>query len=365
MKLKSAASLSLLLMVMAPSLLFPQLSLSTRLENYYDDNIYNNFEKVSDVVHSASLDAGYDFESDDNNFQLYYMGNVTYFRENNFKSSNTHKFGIVNTYFLSEEGNPLNAGINYVMRNNRDELSVYDLSQLSVYANYRHFLNETDYFLTGYLFFFNDYKNFNSFTHYEHRGFVKYSSTFSSKTTLSIGTELDFKIYKLRYNSPDIADNISQWKSYLQIAQNLTRSTGISGHLLYRKNLTTGNRYIDYTDYIYYEEEIFNDAYSNDGFEAGTALTQLISNDVILRGEFLYIQRSFNNLPVALTDGTETSILRDDNYYALGVEAQFNLSGLINGLALSVNYNYLINNSNDYFYDYDNNLTSVTLEWGF
>ena len=365
MRIFSAASFCILLLISTTSAVFAQLSVSARFENYYDDNIYNNFDKTSDLIHSGSLDAGYDFESDDNNLQLYYMGNATYFRENNFKSSNSHKFGIVNTYFIFEAGNPVNAGLNYALRNNSDELSIYDLSQLSVYTNYRHFLNETDYILMGYLFFYNNYKNFESFTHYEHRGFVKYSSTFSTKTTLSLGTELDFKIYKLRYNSPDIADNISQLKGYVQVAQNLRETTGLSGYLQYRKNLTTGNRYISFTDYIYYEEEIFNDVYSNDGIETGAALTQLISDDIAARGEFIYTQRNFNNLPVALPDGSETDMLRMDNYYAFGIELEFNLSAVASGLGLSLSYNYLLNKSNDYFYDYDNNLSSITLEWSF
>ena len=149
------------------------------------------------------------------------------------------------------------------------------------------------------------------------------------------------------------------------MAQNLTETTGLSGYLLYRKNLTTGNRYITFTDYIYYEEEIFNDAYSNDGIEAGTALTQMIANDVVLQTEFLYMQRNFNSLPIALSDGTETDILRKDNYFALGAELQFDLNGITEGLGLSLSYNYLINNSNDYFYEYNNNLSAITLEWGF
>lgn len=365
MRILPAVSLCIFLSGIITQSALAQFSLSTRFENYYDDNIYNNFEKTSDIVHSGSLEAGYNFESDANNLQLYYTGNVTYFRENNFKSSNSHKFGLVNTLFVSEDGNPLNAGINYSLRNNRDELSVYDLSQLSAYANYRHFFSETDYLLGGYTFFYNDYKNFDSFTHFEHRIFLKYSSTFPSKTTLSLGTETDFKLYKLRYNSPDIADNISQWKSYLQAAQNITETTGLSGYLQYRKNLTTGNRYISYTDYIYYEEEIFNDVYSNDGIEAGAALTQMITDNIVLQGEFIYTQRNFNNLPIALPDGTETDVLRKDNYYALGAELQFDLQGITEGLGLSVSYNYLINNSNDYFYDYNNHLSAITLEWGF
>jgi hypothetical protein len=365
MKLNHAASCCLIVLLAFASKSFAQLSLTTSLENYYDDNIYNNYDKVSDFVHSASLDAGYDFESDDNNFQIFYLGNLTYFRENDFKSSNSHKIGLVNTYFFSEDGNPFNAGVNYAQRNNRDELSVYDLSQFSAYSNYRHFLNETDYLLAGYQFFYNDYKNFDSFTHFEHRGFLKFSSTFDTKTTLSLGSEIDFKLYKIRYNSPDIAYQISQLKGYVQAAQSITGSTGLSGYLLYRKNLTTGNRYITYTDYVYYEEEIFNDAYSNDGIEAGTNLTQLISDEVIFKGEFIYMQRNFNNLNIALSDGTETDILRKDNYYAFGAELKFNLYGLVKGLELSLSYNYLLNKSNDYYYDYDNHLSSVTLGWGF
>jgi hypothetical protein len=365
MKFNTAASISSLLIIFNSSFVFPQLSFSARVENYYDDNIYNNYDKTSDFVHSASADLGYDFESDDNNFQIYYAGNLSYFRENIFKTSNSHKFGIVNTYFLSEEGNPLNAGINYAARNNRDELSVYDLSLISGYLNYRHFINETDYFLTGYLFFYNDYKNFNSFTHFEHRGFAKYSSTLESKTTLSIGTELDFKIYKLKYNSPDIADNITQWKSYFQASQNIFPSTGLSGYIMYRKNLSTGNRYISFIDYVYYEEEIFNDAYSNDGIETGASITQMISDDAAVKAEFLYAQRNFNSLYAALIDGTDSNKLREDDYFAFGTELQFDLSGWFNGLGISFNYNYLLNKSNDYFYEYDNNLTSVTLELNF
>ncbi len=365
MRLFSAASICIFLSTAFTFSAFPQITLNTRFVNYYDDNIYNNFDKTSDLVHSGTLEAGYNAETEMNNFQLFYTGNVTYFIENIFKSSNSHKFGFVNTLFLSEDENPLNAGMNYAVRNNRDELSVYDLSQLSAYANYRHFLNETDYLLGGYTFFYNNYKNFDSFTHFEHRVFLKYSSTFSTKTTLSLGTEADFKVYKLKYNSPDIADNISQWKNYIQIAQNITETTGLSAYILYRKNLTAGNRYITYTDYIYYEEEIFNDAYSNDGLEAGTSVTQLITDKIGLKGEFVYTERKFNNLPIALPDGTETDVLRRDNYYALGAEIMFDLQSITEGLGLSLSYNYLINKSNDYFYEYNNQLSSLTLEWGF
>ena len=50
-----------------------QISFETYMENYYDDNIYNNSYKVEDFINSFSLNSGYNFESDFNNLQFYYI----------------------------------------------------------------------------------------------------------------------------------------------------------------------------------------------------------------------------------------------------------------------------------------------------
>jgi hypothetical protein len=98
--------------------------------------------------------------------------------------------GIVETYLFSEDGNPLNAGLNYSIRNNKDELEVFNFEQISAYVNYRHSVSETDFILPGYIFNWNSYPNFTLFSHHEHKFFLNWSSSFQTKTSLTLNSEL-------------------------------------------------------------------------------------------------------------------------------------------------------------------------------
>ena len=53
-------------------------------------------------------------------------------------------------------------------------------------------------------------------------------------------------------------------KAFLQIDQGITNNLSLIGFVFVRKNLNGGNRYFIVQEFIYYEEEIFNDIYSND-----------------------------------------------------------------------------------------------------
>lgn len=342
---------------------YPQISFKSEMENYYDDNIYNNADKVSDFVSSFTLSSAYDIESEFNNFQIYYAGNLSYFKENLFKSSNTHRIGIVNTYLLSEDDNPLNAGINYTFRNNRDDFEIFDFNQFSVYANYRHSLSPSSTLLAGTLMNGNSYKNFSFFSHYENKFFVKYSKTFATRTSIIMGAELDIKTYMEDLQSSSSNEAIEQSQFYFNIAQSLAEYTGISAYALIRKNLTDGTRYLTADDFIYYEEEIFNDMYSNDGYEFNLSIKHFFSENILLKAEAAFMHRGYSNLPAADAQGYSLDVTREDKQYAAGVELRFNLSSFIPGLTASAGWNYILNKSNDAYYEYDNQMLSAGLGW--
>ncbi len=354
----------LLLVMFIPQISFAQISLSTKFENYYDDNIYNNALKVSDFVNSFSLSSSYDFESEYNNFQVYYMGNVSYFQKNLFKSSNSHKIGVVNTYLFSEDGNPLNVGINYSFRNNREDFAIFDYDQLSIYANYNQTLSENDFLVSGYLFKRNNYKNFPIFTHNEHKVFAKLTKSFETKTTLMSGVEMDIKAYSEKLQGPSVSNTVSQGRLYLQLAQSLTENLGISGYTLIRKNLNSGTRYITADDLIFYEEEIFNDVYSNDGYELGLKLTAVLSPLITTRFEYFYSVRNYSDLPVADPEGYILNEMRKDHQSAFGLEMELNLNSILSDFTTEINWNYITNSSNDVYYDFNNQLMSVSFIWG-
>lgn len=344
---------------------YSQLNLNVSYEGYYDDNIFNNFEHTEDFVNSFSLSSAINIESEFNNIQFYYEGNLSAFQKNQIKNSNSHRFGIVETHLFSIDDNPLNVGINYSLRNNKDEFKIYDFNQLSAYINYRHSILEDNYLMIGYIFNKNDFKNFSLFSNYEHKGFLRWISNLSEKTSLIASSEFDYKNYLQKYNINNYANDASLLKFGLNIAQILGENTKLSIYSEYRKSLTDKSRYMFSNEFIYYEEEIFNDIYSSDGYTIGGAINQYLIDEILLSVEARYLTRNFKSLPVADEEGNAMNDLRDDKQFAIGFALEFDLSFLIDGISFETSWNYIRNNSNDYFYDYSNNLLSATLSFGF
>ena len=358
--IKLLLSVSLLLL---PAEAFSQINISSLYESYYDDNIFNNSSKVADFINNVSLGAGYNIESTSNNIQFYYMGDFSYFQKNIYKSSSAHKIGFVDTYLFSSDENPLNIGVNYTFKKNRDDFTLFDFNVLSLYANYNHNLNETNILLAGYVFNRNRFDNYSIFSHDENRIFAKYTGSFETKTTIITGIEYDNKNYLNTAEEYSGSQQISQMKYYLQVAQSLTEKTGLSAHALIRKNLNSGTRFITSNDLIYYEEEIFFDNYSNDGYEMGLTLTHLFSSSLKGTIDFNYQTKNFLNLPAVDEYGYETNNFRNDKqiFTSLGVTKEF--SDFIKGLYISFSWSFINNSSNDAFYQYNNSIYSISFGW--
>lgn len=357
--------LSFLLLFLPLGNSYGQLSFSAYLNSYYDDNIYNNYTAVSDFVNYFSPSIGYDIETERNNFEIYYLGGVGIYNENQNKNFFTHKIGLVETYLLSEEGNPLNIGANYTQRQNRDDYTIYDFTQLSFYANYSQSMDESDRIIGGYIFNKNDYKSFPVFSHLENKIFLKGTFNFDNNLAILSGVEFDNKNYLETSTEENSMNSNSQLNFYFQAGYPMTNRTGLSVFSSYRKNFNDGSRISETGEYILYEEEIFNDIYSSEGYEIGAAISQLITPTIFFKAEISYETNYFPGLPAALSDGTNLNLQREDEKYSIGTSIDFNLSSIISGLALLTQWNYIKNNSNDYYYNFDNNIFSISIEWGF
>ena len=342
-----------------------QYNIYTYYEGIYDDNIFNTSEQISDFVNSFSLGSAYNIESEFNNIQLYYEGNLSLFQSNISKSFNTHRIGLVETHLFSVDENPLNTGINFSFRNNKDEYVVYDFNQISAYINYRYSVSESDYILAGYVFNRNNYKNFSLFSNNEHKFFVSWISNFESRTSLTFNTEYLIKKYFEEYNYPGYLNESSQIKFKANLGQSLSDLTGLNWFITYQKNLSEGSRYLVSDSLVYYEEEIFNDIYSFDGVETGIGFTHFFNDKIQLNLESKYLLRNYTSLPAVGKDGIELSTLREDKQFGLGIGISYDLSELLKGISVSANWNYIKNTSNDFFYKYSNQLISISLDYDF
>ena len=342
-----------------------QFNLYTYYQGVYDDNIFNTSDNVSDFINSLSFGSAYNFESEFNNIQLYYEGSLNFFQTTTSKSFNTHRIGLVETHLFSIDDNPLNAGINYSFRNNQAEFEVYNFDQISAYINYRHSVSESDFILPGYIYNRNNYKNFTLFSHNEHKLFLSWISNFETQTSLTLNAEYSLKQYFEEYDFEGYLNEASQLKFRANIGQSLSDLTGMSGYVVYRKNLSDGSRYLISDSLLYYEEEIFNDIYSYDGIETGLGFKHYFNENIELSLEAKYLIRNYSSLPVADRNGVELTAMREDNQFGFGAGLAFNLGGFMNGISLSATWNYFKNNSNDYYYKYSNQIMSISLDYDF
>lgn len=334
-------------------------------QGIYDDNIFNNSNKISDFINSFSLGSAYNFESEFNNVQLYYEGNLSYFQTTTSKSFNTHRVGLVETHLFSIDDNPLNAGVNYSIRNNQDEFEVYNFDQISAYINYRQSISETDFLIPGYIYNRNNYKNFTLFSHNEHKLFLTWISSFESQTSLILNAEYSLKNYFEKYYFDGYLNEASNFKFKANIGQSLSETTGMNGYVVLRKNLSDGSRYLISDSLVYYEEEIFNDIYSYNGIETGLGIKHYLNENIELSLEARYLVRNFTSLPAVDINGVELTSMREDDQFGFGAGIVFDLSKFINGISLSATWNYFKNNSNDYFYKYSNQIISASLDYDF
>lgn len=342
-----------------------QFYLTADVEGYYDDNIFNNYLNESDFINAFTGELGYDFESEQNNFEIYYTGFFNRYYDYADKSTTIHKIGAVNTYLFSENDNPFNVGINYTVRINKEDYYIYDFNQISAYANYMHSIGENNKFQLGVIGNRIDYENFSLFSHYQLKAFLRSINSFEGRVSLTIGAEIDQKLYVEKMQSQGLADEVLQAKLYLQLGQGITDDLGLSAYGFFRNNLSGGNRYFNTTNYIYYEEELFNDIYSNEGIETGLTLSYLFLSNIMGKISGRYEIRNYTDLPVADENGNELDEMRQDNQYSFGASLEFGLSEFVNGLYLALNYNYIKNISNDYYYDYTNQIYAITLGFDF
>ncbi|MGB5530740.1 MAG: surface lipoprotein assembly modifier [Ignavibacteriaceae bacterium] len=366
MKQKINFPLLLVLLITASSFnLKAQLYLTADIEGYYDDNIFNNYLGASDFINAFTGELGYDFETEQNNFEIYYTGFFNRYYKYTDKSTTIHKIGAVNTYLFSEYDNPLNVGINYAVRINKEDYYIYDFNQVSAYANYMQSISESNKIQLGVIGNRIDYENFSLFSHYQLKAFFRSINSFESRTSLTAAVEIDQKNYIEDYQSEGFANEALQAKLFLQLGQGITDDLGLSAYAFFRNNLSGGNRYFNTTDYIYYEEELFNDIYSNEGIETGLTLSYLFLPNIMGKIAGRYEIRNYTDLPAADKEGNDLNELRQDDQISVGASLEFGLGEILSGLYLSLNYNYIKNTSNDYYYDYNNQIYAITLGFDF
>ncbi|MCK5852997.1 hypothetical protein KAH27_08225 [bacterium] len=398
----------MLFILITGQLLFAQLSVDFSASSYLDDNIYNSPTPEQDLISDYSIYLNFNPESTYINY--YYDG--SYVQYNNFNSRNflLHEVGIYYyNPFGKDEQNTFYLGGDWTKRIDTEENYYYDYSQLYTYAN----LNFTidDMFLkTGYNFRYRSYDNLPDLTNYRNYLFVQANKSFQTRTSVTFEADLGYKSYAgveifepgggytppgdgggsggggrrhgmsvetiestsstvYTTSSTTAIPSMGQVVFLARVAQSLIEKMGI--FIQYRKqiSLTPDTDYKN-LDTQFIDEELFDDPFSYESETVSSQLTWMLPWTMKIQvGGSLSAKNYLNETAfISAEDTVGLGDLRLDdknNVYVNFSKNFFFKDSWISTIRLRLNYSYIRNESNSYWYDYRNSVYGGGIEFNF
>jgi hypothetical protein len=357
-----------------------QWSAGAYLGTLLDDNAFNNHLRISDRITELSLQTAYDWVTDASDLQLFYTGAGNSFAVLPSRTYYEHNAGVTfSQIFGEEEATLLNTGGTYSLRSNRDEYTVYDHSQFSLYLNMRHYLSDVIMLKSGYAFRSASFTELSDFNYIEHVAFAQGAVSLPSKTTVMLQGDLAFKKYvtanvdsasgslagsgKGKHRGSASTPGVTQLIGTLKIAQGVAEGTGVSLTGQYQVSLLKESRYLTFVDGRLTDDELFDDHYGYEGPLGSLMLTQLLPADIRLRISGTLQQRQYSDRPAFDLAGIQLAPQRVDNRstFSLSVEKPFESLGI----RLTFTYDHIINASNDSFYDYRNDALAARVSFAY
>lgn len=372
---------------------FAQLSKDISFSSYYDDNMYRTPEKTEDLINDFQI--GLNFHPEDSGINLYYSGDLIFYRENSERNFSIHNLGFNFTVpFGDNQKQRFYLGTSLSTRVNGTDYSYYDYSQVYAYANFR-FNLPFILLKTGYNFRYREYANIPDLTNSRHYFFAQMSKSFPTKTSLILEGDWGYKGFSgsetyyttssgdgmgggrgggmipttnISVSSTEIP-SMSQVIILGRIAQSLHPRIG--ANLQYKKqiSLTDETNYLN-SDSYYQDEELFDDPFSYSSDELTSKITIIFPWAVKLgvSGNLITKEYISENAYVSAEDTVAAGGIREDDlqtvYVNLSKTFHANKSWL-NALRISFDYVYTKNESNSYWYNYESNLYGIGIDWNF
>jgi len=377
---KMILKLALFTMIFYPVALLAQPGFSVQSSGGYTSNVFGNYRTLPDYYTDFNIYANNDWLSENYGLRAYYDGTVTMFDRYRDKNYHHHEVGLSFYHDLNENGGRLYAGIGISKRNHTDTYQWFELNEAFLFANTRIKLMSQLYGYLGLKITNRNYNNLDAFSHWQSVYFARISKFFDSGTTVIFEADLLSKNYipstekSLIEGFPEIVtigDSYSRQAVVLfRMAQALSITTGLSGQVLVRRNLSNSVRYLGTSDgFFYSDEEVFNDVFGYNAREMELTLKQSLPWKMKLSTGSMLKLKEYNNRLALDLDGNPflDERFRNDkrwiNWFTL--EKTIRLSQAVDPLALSIGWTSVNNRSNDVYYDYRTSYFSFTVSQDF
>jgi hypothetical protein len=372
------------------------------LDQAYNDNPFRLPEPQESWISSLNFGIQREYK----NFFVNYDGSLNHFEAMSERNFYWHKIGVG----LASERT--NFGISAEQRLNQSDYNIYNYSMVA--AN---FSQQFQFIKLNWLWsnntFYNDYSELSQLNNWEINSNIRLHYTFPTRTTLLGGTGIFYKRYtnseqtiaidttssqimasilgngrggpgggkhgmigsgggyfsQTVYADLDVP-SITQIRLWGRLAQSITSTTGLAVQYNYQTLLSESARFITGISYNYSEEsQIFDDPMGFEGFSVGGELTKLVFGGMILKSTFYYKDKQYVSQGIYTDfENYNGSILRNDVNKTIRINLQKRLGLKFRGgsdLIINLNYQWINNQSNSYWYDYSNQQISLSLEFQF
>ncbi len=349
------------------------------LSSGFDDNLYLSTEKTGDLI--SDFDFRLNYTPKDSNINLYYNGDYISFLNVSERNIFLNNFGAgYYKNFGDKDKHQFYMGGNWLSRYNKEEYNYYNYKQLYLYINQRFNLNGL-FLKTGYNFRYRSYSYVPDLTNYQHYLFLQANRSFRTRTSIIIETDFGYKSFKgtetyISRNgggkgknsitqtsvTSNQVPNMSHFILLARVAQSLHDRVGI--YIQYRKqfSLTDETSYVN-SDSYFQDEELYDDPFSYESSAFSSKLTFILpkSTNLQIGGSInhkSYIsEQAFISVDDTVGIGNRTD---DKQSIYLNFSKTFYLNKKrLNSLKTYLNYSYIVNESNSYWYNYKNNSVGV------
>ncbi|MEN8230043.1 MAG: hypothetical protein ABFS38_17920 [Bacteroidota bacterium] len=363
-----------------------QFNANLDLSSNFDDNIYLSPEKISDWIYDMDLSLDYTFKDTATN--IFYNLDYLRYQQNPARNFFLNKAGIrYSNDFGKKRQNWFYVGGYFMDRRNTDTYSYYDYQQLYLYTNQRFVIKKT-YLRTGYNFRYRRYMDFMELTNYQHYLYLQLSRSFRTRTSLIMEADLGYKTFYTtttytrtttesgqgRFSTTHYRVTEEQIPSMshaivlLRVAQSLHDRVGI--YLQYRGQFSLSDASRINAGSYFQDEELFDDPFSYTSHGLSSRLTMILPENLQIRAGGGVTMKDYISETsfISETDSIGAGPLREDlrfNAYAR-VSKTFSFKDKwIDSIKPYLNYTYVNNQSNSYWYDYNYHFLGVGVVFNF
>lgn len=308
------------------------------LGSIYDSNIDGYYTGQGAGITNMTLDVSRQSKQ----ARFYYSGNGFVYGQNEPRSFLYNRVGLDMIFPIGQKRNRLVLGFAGANRMNRSVYNIYDYVGATGYVQGKWYVQKSLMMKLGYHVDWRTYQNMSVSKYIDQNATAQISKFLPSRTTLQADVQFGHKIREA---------SEGQMVFGLQVAQALTRNTGLSLRYQKRINTTSEQDLLSSILRSLTDEDLLNSRYDYGGHQVSARLTQQLPAQARLIVEGGYEVRSYTDEYALDLNGDllENANLRNDKLAFWDVDLELPLTQKMTTI---FGYSFTNMKSNDIFYDY-------------